>query len=336
MAVNNTPFESSGETMWTPYMGGESFLQQLEAYSNRVSLISLGASVEGRHITGALIGYPSPDVSKNIVMIVAEQHGQEVAGREGCFKLIRDLAETNDEVVTSYLNRTTFLIVPTVNPDRLFIQRGNANNVDINRTYHTLSQPESYAVMSAIKQYKPVVIIDAHEGRNFPKDVATFAPDNPAIDAGIVNVSELLRLHIDDAVVASDRTVQIYPTEGILGPEYLSTSGGLNYAITIVLETRRTDNDSNPPPKSRVDDYMTCLDAVIDYHQNNEELVYRTTYSARHGETDIEDDNVVVGASGEVFAPELIKVLSGGLVVEPACLKVLSGGAPVIVWGRNE
>src|SRR5690606_24319472 len=134
-AMTLTPFESTG--VQTTRAEGEAFLTALAAVTD-VTLHSYGTSPSGNPMTAATIG-----TGPAKVCILGSVHGNEPSGREAAFKFLRDLAETADAQVLNYLTAYSWSFMPTCNPDRIdWNVRNNANNIDLNRDYLALSQPE--------------------------------------------------------------------------------------------------------------------------------------------------------------------------------------------------
>jgi hypothetical protein len=137
----------------------------IDAASPRVSAVSIGRSVRGRHIalvavhdSGTVFGQTKR------VMVICRQHGDEEAPTEAMLALIRHLAFTQGEPERALLRRVTLIIIPMVNPDAAESGgRRNARGVDLNRNWQTLSEPETRAVEAAFLQWRPDVFIDCHE-----------------------------------------------------------------------------------------------------------------------------------------------------------------------------
>jgi hypothetical protein len=90
-------------------------------HSDLVSLRSLGKSVEGRELWCLTLTNPKtgPDTAKPAMYVDGNIHGNEVQAAEASLYLAWYLAENYGrlEAVTNLLDRRTFYIVPTVNPD---------------------------------------------------------------------------------------------------------------------------------------------------------------------------------------------------------------------------
>lgn len=267
MPILSTPFERSDRTVWTSLEEGEQFLLDLvEAYP-RLRYMILGYSVRKKPVTAVSLGYPAFNPANPTVLIVSGQHGLERASREAVFMLIRDMAESEDPVLIEYLKTTNWIFIPTASPDMVGIDRPNANGINLNRDWEVRSQPETKAMYSVIAQHHPVLIVDAHEGRDFTTNFATSAILDPAIHPRIREESAKLDYAVKTAVEVAGRTHQQYNLPDGLG--LLSTAAGIFGAVGLLIESRRTDNDASPAPSERVADQEIALDAVLSFHQKN-------------------------------------------------------------------
>lgn len=271
-----TPFEQANGTQWTSRDDGNTFLDQI-ASTTSTQLVTLGESVQGRPLRAAIVG-ASPEVADNVGMIVATQHGNEPAGRDAAYAFIRDLAETTDPALLEYLESTCWVIIPTVNPDRILSTRENANYVNINGDYVALSQPESAAVMGAIQEYEPVVLIDSHEGGvTFTEDLTSAIPNSNAVIPQIVALSGQARDAVADAITGKGGTYDHY--SGSTSGAVLRNAGAANHAVTVLLESyQNPTNDITAPARDfelRVSDQLDAYYAIMWHHHANRSA-YRT------------------------------------------------------------
>jgi hypothetical protein len=180
-------------------------LKQIEKTSKGlVELEVIGVTNEGRNIYLAKIGNPN----NNPIMIITQQHGNEVMTTEAALKLIRFLS-TGSNKAMEILDELYVLIVPRVNLDGAEMYwrynvdpdapaRNTAEGFytswapgigwDINRyhwvtdwTLSTLYQnhpvdypenpvPEAVAVINAFKSYQPLWIADFHHQGTYATD----------------------------------------------------------------------------------------------------------------------------------------------------------------------
>lgn len=127
-------------------------------------------SVKGRSIDVLSIGN-----GPKTMLVIAGVHGDEPQG----VQLVRDLMKHLSSVDTSHLH-DRILIIPVANPDGIAAHtRWNAHKVDLNRNLPTadfcvkkrgryfggskpLSEPETRAIVSVLKRYRPSFVISVH------------------------------------------------------------------------------------------------------------------------------------------------------------------------------
>jgi hypothetical protein len=135
----------------------ESFLRSLDGTPG-VTVSVAGASTAGRplyavHLTG--VG----DRPWRI-LLYAQQHGDEVAGKDALLYLVRDIAR-DPGLLPADLD---LWVVPMVNPDGAEANtRENAAGADLNRDHISLEQPETQALHRLARRLRPAVAVDCHE-----------------------------------------------------------------------------------------------------------------------------------------------------------------------------
>jgi protein MpaA len=134
--------------------------------------LALGRSVQGREI-GAYVFRGTP---KRTVLVLGGFHGDEPKGVFVARRWI-DLLRTERDPVDD----ARWVVVPLVNPDGYAKRRRrNAHRVDINRNFPTknwagaskqsrmyggptpASEPETQAVMNAVRRFRPMRIVTIH------------------------------------------------------------------------------------------------------------------------------------------------------------------------------
>lgn len=130
----------------------------------------VGRSVQGRPIMIQLLGN-----GDDTVLILATIHGNEPAGTPLVERLSYHLRNNRD-----LLEGRRIVLMPLANPDGLAAKtRENIRRVDLNRNFETpnrvnnetfghrpLSEPESRALHSVIKEYNPGRIVSIHQPLN--------------------------------------------------------------------------------------------------------------------------------------------------------------------------
>jgi hypothetical protein len=94
------------------------------------------------------------------VLLYAQQHGDEVSGKDALLYLVRDVARRPE-----LLPRDVELwVMPMMNPDGAEAgTRENASGADLNRDHMVLEQPETQALHRVARRLRPDVAVDLHE-----------------------------------------------------------------------------------------------------------------------------------------------------------------------------
>lgn len=120
----------------------------------------LGDSVQGRSIYKYQIGQ-----GKIKILIWSQMHGNESTTTKGLIDFMNFL-QNDSESIKLILQEYTFCIIPMLNPDGAQVYtRVNANEVDLNRDFQNLSQPESELLMKCYKDFKPDFCYNLHDQR---------------------------------------------------------------------------------------------------------------------------------------------------------------------------
>ncbi len=196
-------------------------------FSRTCYRVHLGYSVKGRPIVLHVFGTGS-----DRVLIFGAIHGDEPASYRLVQELMKYLADHPDE-----LSGRTVAILPAANPDGLAAgRRTNARGVDINRNFparnwrrqrqhgpRPASEPETQALMRAIRVIRPNRVLSVHSIRNGRHCVNY---DGPARElASLLSTRNGYPL----------RAVMGYPTPGSFG----SWAGREQHIPTITLELPR-------------------------------------------------------------------------------------------------
>ena len=134
----------------------------------RTKLLNLGMSQRGEPILGLLLTRAAGTDPVNLdnsgrptVVLVGQQHGDEPAGSEALLVISRELAQG---LLEPLLDRINVVVVPRANPDGAAAgTRVTANGVDMNRDHLLLSTPEAQALARVVNDYRPILVVDAHE-----------------------------------------------------------------------------------------------------------------------------------------------------------------------------
>ncbi len=149
----------------------------------------LGTSHQGRALSYAVVGTParvaeakaaattlrdpatSPAQAQAtaasapaILWVAGNVHGGEESGTDASLRVLYDLAARTDCAAAQIRDNAVVAILPTQNPDgRELDTRRNAYGFDMNRDWFARTQPETDGKLEALRQYPPVLFIDAHE-----------------------------------------------------------------------------------------------------------------------------------------------------------------------------
>jgi len=192
-------------------------LKQLDQ-TERVWVGSIGQSREGRAIPLVAIHHPQTVFGQTArLLIIARQHGSEAAGTEAMMALIWYLAQSNSPADVELLRRLTFAIVPMVNPDgAVKNDRHNGADVDLNRDWVSISQPETRAVEWAFRVWRPHAFIDCHElpaKSSNPVYQCSFVEtiaDDPALDRNLTELCGFLSDNVRRYETAYGARLNIY------------------------------------------------------------------------------------------------------------------------------
>lgn len=168
---------------------------------------TFGTTVEGRTLPLVVWGAEAATVEavlatgKLRVLVFANIHAGEVAGKEAALMLLRELA-TGEHA--AWADSLTLLIAPIYNadgnervdPDNRPYQHGpvdgmgerpNADGLDLNRDFVKLDAPESRALTAVFNTYDPHVVVDLHttNGTVHGYDLTYAPPLHPSTPASI-------------------------------------------------------------------------------------------------------------------------------------------------------
>lgn len=136
--------------------------------ATRTKLLNLGMSQRGEPIVGLLATRAAGTEPVNLdnsgrptVVLVGQQHGDEPAGSEALLVISRELVQG---LLEPLLDRINVVVVPRANPDGAAAgTRVTANGVDMNRDHLLLQTPEARALAKVVNDYRPILVVDAHE-----------------------------------------------------------------------------------------------------------------------------------------------------------------------------
>ena len=241
-----------------------------------VRLLQLGSSqtgvpLEALHFSrdpGSLAGSGvTATPSRPVVLLVGQQHGDEPAGSEALLVIAQALAQDPASSVAAggldaVLDRIDVVILPRANPDGTAAdRRATASGIDLNRDHLMLHTPEAQAQAQLVREFNPVVVVDAHEyavlGSYVEKFGAVQRFDALVQYAMVANLPEFItkaseewfRQPVLQALRAQGLTSEWYYTTstdvankkvamGGVQPDTGRNVNGLRNAISFLIETR--------------------------------------------------------------------------------------------------
>jgi predicted deacylase len=308
-----TPFEIDG--VKSTLAEGVAFLSALDSAQANVSLTDYGTSVLGNAMTAAKVG--SGPVR---VCVIGSIHGSEPAGREAAFKFLRDLAESTDPGIVSYLASNAWSFMCTANPDKITAGvRENQNGIDLNRDFAAQTQPETQAMAAWLNATDPVLILDLHETSNTAiPDTALAVTTHAGVHAALVARSTALRDTVEAALIAAGNGVVPYPFDTATAGTSLTEAGRIWKASALTFETYRIS------PKTlaqRVAEQMVTCQTVRLEHEANA-AAYITAQTTAQGGTPppdpdpdppSEDRRYFVHVNGNRIAASALRLRFGGV-----------------------
>lgn len=134
----------------------------------RTAVLTIGTSQRGAPIH-AMVFTRAADTSPHqlgasnrpTVLLIGQQHGDEPAGSEALLVIAQELAQGLLEPLLEHIN---VVLVPRANPDGAETgSRLTANGADMNRDHLLLKTPEAQALAVLARDYRPILVLDAHE-----------------------------------------------------------------------------------------------------------------------------------------------------------------------------
>ncbi|WP_198970324.1 M14 family zinc carboxypeptidase [Xylophilus sp. ASV27] len=169
----STPGLQAERTSFTTNAEVHAWLSELSAMASgtggvRAGLLPIGRSQRGEPLEALMItrsantepGTLAAD-GRPTVLLIGQQHGDEPAGSEALLIIAR---EASQGLLEPLLNRINVIVVPRANPDGAAAgTRTTANGIDMNRDHLLLRTPEAQALARLVRDYRPMVVVDAHE-----------------------------------------------------------------------------------------------------------------------------------------------------------------------------
>jgi hypothetical protein len=143
------------------YLNLEMLTHFLDSRIDKSQWKIMGRSVQDRPIYKCEIGW-----GKTKILIWSQMHGNESTTTKGLLDFL-NMLQDDYAVAKNILKAYSFLIIPILNPDGAEVYtRVNANEIDLNRDFQDLSQPESRLLMQCFKTFKPDYCYNLHDQRS--------------------------------------------------------------------------------------------------------------------------------------------------------------------------
>ncbi|MDR3453302.1 MAG: M14 family metallopeptidase [Rhodoferax sp.] len=269
--VYSTPGLAPGRTSFTSNVEIRTWLRDLAEQSARAAgpkaaVLSLGSSQRGEPLEALIVTQASSTDAATVlaaarptVLLIGQQHGNEPAGSEALLVVARELVQGLLQPLLDHIN---VIIVPRANPDGAAAnQRVTANGIDMNRDHLLLKTPEARALAKLARDYRPMVIVDAHEytvaGRYLQKFGAIQRFDALLQYATTANLPEFVTKASEEwfrePIVAALKeqslssewyyTTSTNPDDKLVSmggtqPDTERNVGGLENAVSLLIETR--------------------------------------------------------------------------------------------------
>ena len=211
------------------------FLSEVAADTEATVEIA-GYSTLGNPIWCVTLGNPEGPT----FMLQGAVHGREPSGREAALAWIRDLAYDTSTATAEFLANHHIVVVPTINTDGIEPprHRNNANDVNINRNWHQLTELEARVVRRVHQRYQPDLVLDLHEWDT--KTVEANVAYNPSTRSfvtprpGLAALGTALVEKLDD--VAGDHGYEIYPYPQLATQGKYTDAAAVDHRLGLLLE----------------------------------------------------------------------------------------------------
>lgn len=128
-------------------------------------ILSNGGKVIGQSVLGKPIYICKKGNGPTKILMWSQMHGNESTTTKALFDLFNFLNSETAEA-QAFLQKFTIYAIPMLNPDgALLYTRENANQVDLNRDFCNLTQPESTLLWKVFNEIQPDYCFNLHDQR---------------------------------------------------------------------------------------------------------------------------------------------------------------------------
>ena len=289
-----TQFEQTNGASYTSDVNEYAYTAALDAASERVRVVEIGRTLQGRPINMFVFGNPGPlpsaaQISESpTTLIQCHVHGNEPSMRESCLILARELAFTDDPSLLRIMERSTVLVVPTLNGDgRAANTRGSSTGQDLNRDHSLLREPETKAFAALLRDYTPDVAVDGHNGDN--EDLPVLGPRHLNVFEGLYSEAKngLIESWIYDNAALAGWYAGPYSNGGASQETILRNTFGLKSIVGILSENRPGAGNTRPGATFAGNEnrksygQLWLIKRLLDYHYENHSTIRRLVAESR-------------------------------------------------------
>jgi len=319
--------ESSLHGKWITYKDIENLFTK---YTSKFEITQIGSSEENRPINQLKIGTGSKKI-----LLWSQMHGNESTGTRALFDLFNCFLSSNEEQLSTILEKCTLLFIPMLNPDGAqAYTRVNANNVDLNRDAVERVAKESKLLRKILEDFNPEFCFNLHDQRTIfsvegTKNTATISFLSPSEE-----VSRMLskgRIKTMDVIVSMNKMLQnVIPNfVGRYTDEFYPTATGDNFQklgySTILIESGHYPDDYERE-ETRKYTFFSILQGIyhianassfIDYEDyfkipNNDQIFYDVIHRYSDSKKDVAYQ-YIDGIVDNKFVSKLNKVKESSL-----------------------
>jgi Zinc carboxypeptidase len=293
-ASMRTQFEQTNGASYTSDFNEYLYTAALDEASERVRVVEIGRTLQGRPINMFIFGYPAPlpsaaQISESpTTLIQCHVHGNEPSMRESCLILARELAFTDDPAILRFMERSTVLIVPTLNGDgRAANTRGSSTGQDLNRDHSLLREPETKAFSAMLRDYTPDVAVDGHNGDS--EDLPVLGPRHLNVFEGLYSEAKnrLIESWIYDNAALAGWYAGPYSNGGASQETILRNTFGLKSIVGILSENRGGAGVTRPGAtfagneNRKAYSQLWLIKQLLEYHYENHATIRRLVAESR-------------------------------------------------------
>jgi carboxypeptidase T len=231
------------------------------AHPDRITLVDLGLSIEGRPILGLRIGRGGPRVR-----ILGAHHGNELVSQEVVLAAAVALAEKDPPL------KMEVWVVPEVNPDGVEAgTRYDARGVDLNRNYgfqwtdtepyggeKAFSEPETRAIRMLSTWHAPSTGLTLHSGASLMNYIWNYTTADSPDEALVLAMSDRYTALVDDPAFRTTNGADWYITHGDTNDWSYGMQGSLDFTVEV-------SHDDAPDPAGLAAVVSAQLPAMMDF-----------------------------------------------------------------------